>query len=169
MLSPTLSNKDIKKKSNLMIKYIQGDLLSSDSQALVNTVNCVGVMGKGLALQFKIAFPENYKLYRTACYRQQVIPGKMFVHEDRDKQGNTRIIVNFPTKTDWRLSSKLKYIEDGLRDLARVINQKGIKSIAIPPLGCGCGGLHWDEVKPLIEKALGSFEDVTVSIFEPTR
>lgn len=119
----------------------------------------------GLALQFKNAFPENFKAYEAACKRVDVQPGCMFVFETG--QLTQRFIVNFPTKRHWRGKSRIEDIEAGLVDLARVIRDKGIRSIAIPPLGCGLGGLAWNDVRPRIERALGSLKDIRTLVFEP--
>ena len=149
-----------------MIKYTQGDLLASNAEAIVNTVNCVGVMGRGIALQFKKQFPDNYKFYEAACKKDEVAPGKMFVYE-MNGSINPRFIINFPTKRHWRGTSRIEDIESGLRDLVRVIQSKKISSIAIPPLGCGLGGLDWKVVKVYIESALAQLHDVEVMTFEP--
>jgi O-acetyl-ADP-ribose deacetylase (regulator of RNase III) len=149
-----------------MIKYKKGDLLQSDAEAIVNTVNCVGVMGQGIALQFKKQFPENYKYYESACKRGNVIPGKMLVYEQNGLI-NPRLIINFPTKRHWRGASRLEDIEQGLVNLTCIIQQYNIKSIAIPPLGCGLGGLNWDEVKTRIEAALAQLSDVEIIVYEP--
>lgn len=149
-----------------MIKLTQGDILKSDADALVNTVNCVGVMGRGIALQFKKAFPANFKAYEAACKVDQVQPGKMFVY-DLNRLYNPRFIINFPTKQHWKGKSHLKDIELGLLDLVAVVQHQQIRSIAIPPLGCGLGGLNWEEVKPLIIEAFRSVPDVMVFLFEP--
>jgi O-acetyl-ADP-ribose deacetylase (regulator of RNase III) len=123
-----------------VISFVQGNLLESSSEALVNTVNTVGVMGKGMALMFKGAFPENYKAYRAACERGEVRVGQMFVTE-RNSLVGPRWIINFPTKEHWRDPSRLEWIEAGLEDLRRVIRDKCVRSISLPPLGCGQGGL----------------------------
>ncbi len=136
-------------------------------EALVNTVNTVGVMGKGIALMFKEAFPENFRAYEQAVKRGEVGTGRMFVTENRALQG-PRWLINFPTKRHWRQPSKLDWIVEGLKDLRRVIEEKQIRSIALPPLGCGNGGLDWSEVRPAIETALGDLEDVAVVVYEPT-
>jgi O-acetyl-ADP-ribose deacetylase (regulator of RNase III) len=149
-----------------MIKLTNGNLLNSAAQALVNTVNCDGYMGKGIALQFKQAFPNNYRKYHNACKRGDVQPGKMFVVEEQIETG-IKIIINFPTKRNWREKSRLEDIESGLLDLAKVIQEKNIPSIAIPPLGCGLGGLKWEVVKPLIEKTFAELPEVEVFLFEP--
>lgn len=151
-----------------MIQYVQGNLLDSDVEALVNTVNTVGVMGKGIALMFKEAFPENYKLYKEACKREVVQVGKMFVTENRDLFG-PRWIINFPTKQHWRNPSKFAWIKAGLDDLKKVIYEKQINSIALPPLGCGNGGLQWSEVKQLIESKLAQLPDIEIIVYEPTQ
>ena len=151
---------------NPMIHYRYGNLLQSDAEALVNTVNCVGVMGKGIALQFKQAFPANYTAYQKACKAHTVKPGEMFVVETGNLL-NPRWIINFPTKTHWRASSRLEHIEQGLADLVRVIREYGIRSIALPPLGCGNGGLDWQRVKPLIEACLAECPEVEILAYPP--
>lgn len=149
-----------------MIKLTQGNLLRSDAEALVNTVNCVGYMGKGIALQFKKAFPNNFAAYHKACKQNQVLPGQMFVYESGDMV-NSKIIINFPTKRHWRNSSHIEDVQSGLVALVEEVKNRGIKSIAIPPLGCGLGGLDWLEVKPLIEAAFAELPDVEVQLYEP--
>jgi len=149
-----------------MIEYKTGNLLTEDAEAIVNTVNCVGVMGRGIALQFKKAFPENFKAYAEACKREEVQPGRMFVYE-LGGLTNPRYIINFPTKRHWRGKSRIEDIEAGLQDLVRVIQEKQIRSIALPPLGAGLGGLEWHEVRARIEQALGELEGVRVIGFEP--
>lgn len=150
-----------------MIRFIKGNLLESDAAALVNTVNTVGVMGKGLALQFKEAFPENYALYRKACMEQKVHVGTMFITEDTDIFGNKKVIVNFPTKTTWRKPSEYIYIKDGLVDLRNQIQANHWESIAIPPLGSHNGGLDWIKVKEMIVSALSNL-DCDIQIYEPS-
>jgi len=150
-----------------MIRYTTGNLLDTDAEALVNTVNTVGVMGKGIALMFKEAFPENFKAYANACDRRDVQVGHVFVTHRSDMYG-PKWIINFPTKKHWRHPSKLEWIVDGLSDLKAVIERNGIRAIAIPPLGAGNGGLDWSLVKPKIEEVLGNLEDVDVLVFEPT-
>lgn len=137
-----------------MIEFGRGNLLRSDTEALVNTVNTVGVMGKGVALQFKQAFPENYKSYRRACDRGEVQLGRMFVW-DSGQLGHRRYVINFPTKGHWRSASRVADVEAGLRDLVDVISDLSIRSVALPALGCGNGGLNWDDVLPLIRDSLG--------------
>ncbi len=149
-----------------MIKFIEGNLLESKAEALVNTVNTVGVMGKGIALQFKNQYPNNYKLYEKACKAKEVKVGKLFITEDSSLLEGRKIIINFPTKTDWRKPSEYSYIESGLKELARLITEKGIKSVAIPPLGAGNGGLDWNNVKKIIEKYLTNI-NCDVQIYEP--
>jgi O-acetyl-ADP-ribose deacetylase (regulator of RNase III) len=151
----------------LMITYTHGNLLNADVDALVNTVNTVGVMGKGIALMFKEAFPANLKAYEAACKAHEVEVGRMFVTERRELMG-PRWIINFPTKKHWRNPSQMSWIEDGLVDLKRVIRELHIKSIAIPPLGSGNGGLDWPVVRTKIEQALSDLEGVEVIVYEPT-
>ena len=149
-----------------MITYKTGNLLLEDVEALVNTVNCVGVMGRGIALQFKKTFPENFKVYEKACKQETVVPGKMFVHETGNLT-NPKLIINFPTKRHWRGASRLEDIEAGLEDLIHVIKKYRIKSIALPPLGCGLGGLDWNTVRERIETILKDIADLDIIIFEP--
>ncbi|MBS1556510.1 MAG: macro domain-containing protein [Bacteroidetes bacterium] len=150
-----------------MISFHNTNLLKSDAEALVNTVNTVGIMGKGVALQFKEHFPLNFKLYQKACEAGALKLGKVFVTETGQLTG-PRYIVNFPTKADWRSFSKLNTIADGLDDLVRVIREKNIQSIAVPPLGCGNGGLDWQEVKPLIVSKLSPLSNsVKIEVYEP--
>lgn len=150
-----------------MIRYTTGNLLDAEAEALVNTVNTVGVMGKGIALMFKEAFPENFEAYAAACERGEVETGKMFVTERRALWG-PRWIINFPTKKHWRHPSKMAWIEEGLSDLRRIVTEKGIRTIALPPLGAGNGGLEWASVKVKIAAALSDLADVDVLVFEPT-
>jgi O-acetyl-ADP-ribose deacetylase (regulator of RNase III) len=150
-----------------MISYTSGNLLDAQTEAVVNTVNEVGVMGKGIALMFREAFPANTTAYEAACKEGNVRVGKMFVTENRALSG-PRWIINFPTKKHWRHPSKLEWIRDGLADLRRVIGEKHIKSIALPPLGCGNGGLEWTQVRSAIEAVLSPLEDVNVIVFAPT-
>jgi O-acetyl-ADP-ribose deacetylase (regulator of RNase III) len=149
-----------------MIKLSQGNILKADAQAFVNTVNCVGVTGRGVALQFKKAFPVNFTAYEIACKEGQVQPGKMFIY-DLNRICNPRFIINFPTKRHWKAKSLIGDIKLGLVDLIHIIKEKQIHSIAIPPLGCGLGGLAWEEVKPLIIDAFDSIPEVGVFLFEP--
>lgn len=148
-----------------MIVYKKGNLLEDSSEALVNTVNTVGVMGKGIALQFKQAFPEVFRKYEKACKKGEIQTGTMYVVRT-DALVGPKVIINFPTKTHWKEKSKIEYIEEGLTDLVNVIQELNIQSIAIPPLGCGNGGLDWSIVQPLIEEA---FQDISakVYVYEP--
>lgn len=150
-----------------MIHYKTGNLLDSEAEALVNTVNTVGVMGKGIALQFKNMFPHNFKLYAEACKNKEVKVGKLLVTEEEALLAGKKIIINFPTKTNWRLPSEYQYIESGLVELVKVIKEKNIKSIATPPLGSGNGGLDWNRVKQILEKHLRGL-DCEIFIYEPT-
>ena len=149
-----------------MIDYKNGDILQEDVEALVNPVNCVGVMGRGLALQFKKTFPENFKAYAAACKKKEVRPGHVFLFHT-NQASNPRHIVNFPTKRHWRNKSRLEDIVSGLDSLVLAIQEQQIRSLAIPSLGSGLGGLDWSEVKPLIEEAMQPLSDVHVVIFEP--
>lgn len=149
-----------------MICFVQGDLLQAPAEALVNTVNTVGVMGKGVALQFKRAFPDNYEAYVKACERGEVQIGRIFVY-DRGLLARPRYIFNFPTKKHWRHPSRMAYVEEGLKDLVRVIQELGVRSVALPPLGAGNGGLPWPEVRRRIQEALEPLEDVEILVYEP--
>jgi O-acetyl-ADP-ribose deacetylase (regulator of RNase III) len=150
-----------------MITFTQGNLLETRAEALVNTVNTEGVMGKGIALMFKERFAENFRRYAAACKAKEVRTGRMFVTEVNELDG-PRWIVNFPTKQHWRPPSKLEWVEEGLQDLRRFIVDNGIKSIAVPPLGAGNGGLDWAVVRERIEATLGDLEGVEILVFEPT-
>lgn len=149
-----------------MIQPASGDILESSAEALVNTVNCVGVMGRGIALQFKNRYPENFKEYAQACKLKEVRPGRMFVTSSNQLQG-PRYIINFPTKRHWKGKSRLEDIDAGLADLVQVVADLKITSIAIPPLGCGLGGLPWQLVKARILDAFQGLEQVQVYLFEP--
>src|SRR5260370_362202 len=153
----------------MMITFTEGNLLDADVEALVNTVNTVGVMGKGIALMFKEAFPENYEAYRAACKSRDITIGRVFATERRDVFGGPKWIINFPTKEHWRSPSRLEWIDDGLVDLRSFIEEHAIRSIALPPLGSGNGGLDWSDVRPLIQRALESLRDVEVIVYEPTQ
>lgn len=153
--------------SDLNIHSVKGDLLKQeDVDAIVNTVNCVGVMGRGIALQFKKKWPDNFKAYALACKNKEVKLGQMFTFE-LGALATPRFIINFPTKAHWKSGSKIESIEAGLQSLVEHIAKLDIRSIAIPPLGCGLGGLPWSEVKPLIVKYLGNIEKLEVRLFEP--
>jgi len=149
------------------MEFTKGNLLQAETDAIVNTVNCVGFMGRGIAAQFKRAYPENFKAYETACKRKEVVPGKMFVFET-GQLANPRFIVNFPTKRHWQGKSRIEDIESGLIALVSEVKARGIKSIAIPPLGCGLGGLDWSDVRPLIERSFAMLPDVHALVFEPS-
>ena len=148
-----------------MITFTAGDILKAEADALVNTVNCVGVMGRGIALQFKNAFPANFKAYAQACARGEVQPGRMFIVETGMMA--PRYIINFPTKRHWRGKSRMEDVEDGLRALVLDIERLRIQTIAVPPLGAGLGGLAWDSVKASIVQALGGLSDTRVIVYEP--
>lgn len=150
-----------------MIEITHGDILRADTEAIVNTVNCVGVMGRGIALQFKKAWPDNFKAYAAACNSKNVQPGKMFIFET-GQLANPRFIVNFPTKRHWKGASRIEDIESGLVALVADIQRLGIKSIAIPPLGAGLGGLDWLVVREKIETAMLPLSDVQVLLYEPS-
>lgn len=151
----------------MRVHLSHGDLLKQDDvDAIVNTVNCVGVMGKGIALQFKNKWPDNFDFYRAACKAGEVRPGKMLVF-DAGAYAQPHYIINFPTKDHWRGKSQLAFIQDGLRDLVAQIKRLGITSIAVPPLGCGNGGLNWADVKLLILEAFSEVSGVEVRLFEP--
>lgn len=149
-----------------MIEFRIGDVVRADAEALVNTVNCVGIMGRGVALQFKQAYPANFKAYASACARKEVQPGRMLVFETGFLT-NPKYIINFPTKRHWRGKSRIEDIEQGLDALAGEIKERRIRSIALPPLGSGLGGLDWRTVRPRIEAALSHLEGVQVVVFEP--
>jgi O-acetyl-ADP-ribose deacetylase (regulator of RNase III) len=150
-----------------MIKYLTGNILDSTAQALVNTVNTVGVMGKGIALQFKNRFPNNYEVYKEACKNKELKIGELLISEEDSLLSGKKLIINFPTKTHWRYSSEYEYIEKGLDALVNAIQKKNIKSIAIPPLGSGNGGLDWTKVRAMIESKLQSL-DCAIYLYEPT-
>lgn len=150
-----------------MIRFKVGDIVAEDAEALVNAVNCVGVMGRGIALRFKRAFPENFRAYAEACDRGDVRPGNMFVFET-GAITNPRYIINFPTKRHWRGRSRIEDVEAGLNALGKLIRERGIRSIAVPPLGSGLGGLEWSVVRPRIEEALTGCDDLQAVIFEPS-
>lgn len=149
-----------------MIELRQDNILHADAEAIVNTVNSVGVMGRGLALQFKKAYPDNFKAYQLACKNNEVLPGKMFIFE-RSAFYHPKFIINFPTKGHWKEKSKIEYIVIGLDALIQEIKNLNIKSIAIPPLGCGLGGLDWNDVRPRIEQSFAALPDLNVFLYEP--
>ena len=150
-----------------MIRYTKGNLLDAPAEALVNTVNEVGVMGKGIALMFREAFPASAQVYEEACERGDVKVGAMLVTHN-DRLMGPKWIIHFPTKKHWRNPSQLQWIRDGLQDLVRVVREHGISSIAVPPLGCGNGGLNWVDVRQEIESALSAIDGIDVLVFEPT-
>jgi O-acetyl-ADP-ribose deacetylase (regulator of RNase III) len=150
----------------MTIHYSRGDLLKAPVEALVNTVNTEGVMGKGIALQFKRAYPDMFKSYARACEAGSIQLGSMWVWQTASLEG-PRLVINFPTKGHWRSRSRLADVHAGLADLRRVIDEYGIRSIAVPPLGCGNGGLDWSVVRPVIEQSLGDLAGVEVLVYEP--
>ena len=151
-----------------MIHYTIGNILESNAQALINTVNTVGVMGKGIALQFKKAYPNNFNAYQKACKQGDIAIGKLFVTKDYNLNSGEKIIINFPTKKDWRKSSEYSFIEKGLDNLIQIVAQQNIQSVAIPPLGAGNGGLEWEKVKKIIEQKFNNL-NVEIIVYEPTR
>lgn len=149
-----------------MIELQQGDILKAEADALVNTVNCVGVMGRGIALQFAKAFPEMFRAYEAACKRGDVEPGKVLTH-DLNRFEQPHYVINVPTKKHWRGKGRMEYVEAGLAALVEEVRRLGVKSVAVPPLGCGLGGLEWSDVRPRIEEAFSAVPDVHVLVFEP--
>lgn len=150
----------------MMINLSKGDLLQSDAEAVINTVNTVGVMGKGIALQFKKAYPNNFVAYKKACDNREIQPGRVFVY-DLHGLTNPRYIVNFPTKRHWRGNSKMEDIDSGLTSLVSEVKRLGIRSVAVPPLGCGLGGLPWSDVFARMEVAFQELPDVTWMVYSP--
>jgi O-acetyl-ADP-ribose deacetylase (regulator of RNase III) len=150
-----------------MIVSTQGNLLQARVEALVNAVNTMGVMGAGIALQFRRMYPDMFKAYASVCKSGGLSPGKMHVFDLGNPGGHPRWIINFPTKRHWREPSRLTDVVDGLADLVCQVHRLQIRSIAIPALGCGLGGLHWDDVRPRIEKAFADLPGVHVLLFEP--
>lgn len=151
-----------------MINYKKGNLFNdfNETNAIINTVNCVGVMGKGIALQFKERFPENFNEYITNCNSGELTIGKSFVYAIPNTNPQ-KFIINFPTKNHWRNPSKLEYIEKGLDNLVNIIDEYNLTSVTMPALGCGNGNLDWELVKPLIEKKLSHLENITFTVYEP--
>ena len=147
----------------MVIKYTQGDIFESKCQAIINTVNCVGKMGKGLAYQFKKKFPEMEQDYVKVCKKGELYPGKLHIYQE-----NKFLIINFPTKNKWREKSKIEYIINGLRKLKEEVVKRDIKSVAIPPLGAGNGGLNWNEVKSEINKELFGMKNIVFEVYEPS-
>lgn len=163
-----------------MIETSREIFIDSKEEAIVNTVNTVGVMGKGVALLIKEKFKENYRQYRAACKRNDIEVGRMFVvrteasqrklldsTSEKNESENPQWIINFPTKKHWRNPSQLVWIEDGLKDLKRVIDENGIQTVAMPQLGCGNGGLDWKDVKPLVDEVFGNDLGVTIIVYDP--
>lgn len=150
-----------------MIRYTQGNLLEAPTEAQVNTVNEIGVMGKGIALMFREAFAENTRAYEEAAKNKEIRVGRMFVTRNEGLVG-PKWIINFPTKKHWRQPSKLEWVRDGLRDLVRVLGENRIRSVAVPPLGCGNGGLEWDQVRREIEAAASELPEVEFLVYTPT-
>ncbi len=149
-----------------MVMIMKGNVLEAKAEALVNTVNCVGHMGKGIALQFKKAYPANFDAYHKACVNHEVLPGRMFIHPLGSMLG-VKYIINFPTKRHWREKSLYEDIASGLTALTADVKRLGIRSIAIPSLGCGLGGLDWEKVRPMIEEAFKPLASVDMLLFEP--
>ena len=149
-----------------MIRFKTGDILADDAEALVNPVNCVGVMGRGVALQFKRAYPGNFRAYAANCERGEMLPGRVFVYET-GRMPSPRYIINFPSKRHWRSKSRMADIESGLKSLADEIRSRGIRSIAIPPLGSGLGGLDWPTVRSRIIGALAGMDEVDIVVYQP--
>ncbi|WP_338815028.1 macro domain-containing protein [Bernardetia sp. Wsw4-3y2] len=153
------------------MNYTKGNILESNTEVIINPVNTVGVMGKGLALQFKQKFPTNYKIYKEACKNKTIDIGKLLLVSDFKNESNLerkQFIINFPTKKHWRNPSKIEYIEEGLKDLVRIIETQKFESMAIPALGCGLGGLEWEDVRFLLEKYLEKIEGIKITIYEPS-
>lgn len=144
-----------------MVIYREGDIFQSSAQVITNTVNCVGVMGKGLALAFKKKYPEMFEDYQERCHKNQVKPGIPYLWENDRVQ-----ILNFPTKRHWRQNSLISDIDKGLQYLAKNYDEMGISSLALPPLGCGLGGLHWADIKALIERHLAPLDMLDVYVYE---
>ncbi len=153
----------------MALKFTSGDMFESQSEAIVNTVNCVGVMGKGVALEFKRRWPDNFKQYKKLCAAKKLTPGLVFIYQRADllDDDNPKFIINFPTKNHWREKSKLHYIEDGLDNLIPQLEFFGIKSVSMPPLGCGNGGLEWSDVREVIERKLSTVNNVDFLIYGP--
>ena len=144
-----------------MIYFKDGDIFKDTSKAIVNAVNCIGAMGKGIALKFKEKYPNNYIAYKTACDNKEVKIGKMFIYKE-----NNKIIINFPTKQHWYNDSRIEYIEEGLKDLVKVLYSLNIESIVMPAIGCGNGGLSWELVKKTIKEYLLDV-DMNIIVYNP--
>ncbi|CAP54914.1 type II toxin-antitoxin system antitoxin DNA ADP-ribosyl glycohydrolase DarG [Gluconacetobacter diazotrophicus] len=154
----------------MTIEYKSGDMFDEPAEAIVNTVNCVGVMGKGVALEFKRRWPDNFRAYKRLCDAGKLSPGEMFIFQIGDllQKGDRQFLINFPTKQHWKAKSKIEYVEHGLENFMHQVRELGIKSVVMPPLGCGNGGLDWNEVRPLIEEKLSSLPDVKFIVFAPS-
>lgn len=151
----------------MTLTFKTGDMFAEPAEAIVNTVNCVGVMGKGVALEFKRRWPDYFKAYKRLCDAGAIRPGKMFVHEEGDMLSGRRFLINFPTKDHWRDPSRLEYIEEGLVDLVAQVERLGIATVAMPPLGCTNGGLDWATVKALLTERLSPIGGIDFVVFEP--
>ena len=152
-----------------MITFLTGNIFDSTTEALVNPVNCKGVMGAGLAAQFKRRFPANFTAYKQVCDQNGLVPGKIFVFTNpQTPPTNHKYIINFPTKDHWKHPSSYHYISDGLITLAEAIHQNKLSSIAIPALGAGCGGLDWVVVKAMLNEYLSGLSNTRIEIYEPT-
>lgn len=149
-----------------MIETVGGNILEADTEAVINTVNCVGVMGRGIALQFKQAYPDNFQAYAKACDAERIRPGHMFIFST-GQIVNPKYIINFPTKRHWKGKSRIEDINTGLIALVAEIRRLGIQSIAIPPLGCGNGGLDWREVESRIHAVFAGLPEIRVLLFAP--
>ncbi|WP_338759666.1 macro domain-containing protein [Bernardetia sp. ABR2-2B] len=148
------------------MNYTKGNILESSTEVIINPVNTVGVMGKGLALAFKKEFPHNYKIYKEACKNKTIDIGKLLLVDESNLE-RKKFIINFPTKKHWRNPSKIEYIEEGLKDLVQILKNNNFESMAIPALGCGLGGLEWEDVRLLLENHLGNLEEIEIVIYEP--
>lgn len=154
----------------MTVTFKQGDMFAKPADAIVNTVNCVGVMGKGVALEFKRRWPANFDEYKSLCDRKELRPGKVFVHHNSDMldRDSWKFLINFPTKDHWKQKSKIDYIDEGLDDFLAQVGNLGIRSVVLPPLGCGNGGLDWEDVRSLIVRKLSSVDGVEFFVFEPS-
>ncbi len=149
-----------------MIELMHGNILNADAEAIVNTVNCVGVMGRGIALQFQKTFPEMFRAYEAACKRGELQPGRVHVY-DLNRMQNPHYVINFPTKSHWKGKSRIADIESGLQALVAEVRRLRLRSVAVPPLGCGLGGLEWKDVLPRIRQAFAELPDIRVLVYEP--
>ena len=153
----------------MALTFKTGDMFEERAEAIVNTVNCVGVMGKGVALEFKRRWPDNFKAYKRLCDKHDLRPGKVYIHENTGMfhADGRKFLINFPTKDHWRAKSKIEFIGKGLEDFVAQIQQLRIRSVVLPPLGCGNGGLDWDDVKPLIAEKLSPISNIDFIVFAP--